>query len=104
MTTKEVLVSARGFIARGWTQGAFACDEWGKNVELLRSSARSWCAAGAIWRVVGYEAIGAHEDACSILDDLVSSEFDDISEFNDAEETTQAAVLAVFDEAIARFE
>ena len=104
MRTKEVLTNAKALIERGWTQGAFAYDTIGKVVDPTHSSACTWCIAGAVWRVVGFNAnaLDAYRNTCSILDNLV--EFNTVSEFNDHADTTQADVLSVFDEALARCE
>ena len=102
MTDKQVLVRTRGLIERGWTQGTFARDAKEVDVDPTHFSACKWCAVGAVWKVVGFNARETYIDTCAILDEI--TEFNTVSEFNDHADTTQADMLAVFDEAIARCE
>ena len=100
MVTKEILIKARSLIEKGWTKGCFARDAKGDHVDPTESSACKWCTTGAIWRVVGYDGRVKYQEACSVLDDLVCSDFNNVTQFNDYPETTQAGVLNLFDKAI----
>ena len=102
MTTKDVLTQARALIEKGWTQDALARDAEGQDVYPKNSDACQWCATGAIWAVVGISQ--AYLDAFDMIDNLVRDNYEDIGYFNDAPDTTQADVIKLFDEAIARCE
>ena len=110
MTTKEILVKVRGLIERGWTQNASARNANGDRVAPTSRHACKWCATGALYAI--YETIPNWRDdpKTDETSDLVraalpkrSNDFHKtIIGFNDADNTTQADILAVFDEAIAR--
>ena len=46
--THEVLKAARGFVARGWTQGPAAVDRFGCDIDVAHRDACKWCLWGAI--------------------------------------------------------
>ena len=108
MTTKEVLVKARALIAKGWTQGVFARDKNGWRVKPNDLRACQWCATGALLSAakIPHNLYGGEEivKINRILNPIISyyGDYEGIGTFNDAEETTQADVLDVFDKAIAR--
>ena len=47
--TTALLIRARGFIERGWCQGANAKDKNGQPVSIWSDQAVAWCAAGALF-------------------------------------------------------
>ena len=102
MKTKQILQEAHSLIEKGWTQKVFALDTNGKEIDPMSPGARCWCASGAVWKVVGNDAAEAYTSACSILDNLVCSNFNNVTEFNDCPETTQSDVLHIFEKAIER--
>ena len=97
MTNKEVLISARGFIEKGWTQGAGARDKYECHVSAKDPDARSWCALGALDAVNpdGYIRL---LEIWAYLNSLVDTSC--VDEFNDYEDTTQKDVLDLYDRAI----
>lgn len=100
MTTLDVLKAARELIrdpAR-WCQDAFACDADGDAVHTLDPQAVRWCAVGALNKVAPSSEVSA--DAYGLLE--VAAGPICVSDINDAE--GHEAVLAVYDEAIARLE
>ena len=95
MTTKEVLVKARTLVEKGWTQGAFAKDDYGYIVKSTDPKACSWCATGAIQAVLPKNV--PFSDYTALL-----TVPNGIVLFNDNLNTTKEDVLKVFDKAIAR--
>lgn len=102
MTTLETLIAARELLSdpARWTKGQWARDKDGRMAKH-EGAAVCFCAVGAIWSVVGGCAI---TEAETILCDVVQSttRFTNIPGFSDHPKTTHAAVLKVFDAAIAR--
>jgi hypothetical protein len=98
MTPLETLKAARQLITdpAKWTQGWFARNAAGENVNALSQSAVCFCALGALDK---FNAVPATIDAITrqLPSDLVT-----ISKFNDTH--THAEVLALFDAAIAELE
>ena len=99
MTTKEVLIQARGFIERGWTQRASARAAEGYPVRSKSPSACEWCASGAIRAVLPNSR--NIKEFWEYFFDLVKPHFS-LIEFNDDPKTTKEDVLALYDEAIAK--
>jgi hypothetical protein len=95
----DTLRAARALIetpAR-WTQGMYAKDEQGQEIDPRDPAARQWCTSGAIGAVVGYgpSAIGARQ----ILRKAAGART--MSIFNDDPARTHPEVMAAFDRAIA---
>ena len=101
ITNKEILIKARGFIERGWTQRASARAAEGYPVRSKSPNACEWCASGAI-RVVLPNSRNIKE-FWDYFSQLVKPHLS-LIEFNDDPKTTKEDVLAVFDEGIARCE
>jgi hypothetical protein len=105
MSVREVLIAARGLIAKGWTQGFAARDVAGQSVEPWSSpSACSWCIVGALNVACGtdvsetYDGLARRKAAFESLEPFVGCE--DWLFWNDTPGRTQAEVLAAFDRAI----
>jgi hypothetical protein len=101
MTTREVLIAARGLIAKGWTQGSFARASDGVGTSFNDHDACSWCSLGALMAAtpVAFD----RGIAMSCLRDAIGRDANgrgSIQLWNDAPERTQAEVLAAFDKAI----
>lgn len=106
MRERQILEKARELLLRGWTQRAFARNQYGTPVPSWATDACCWCAHGAIVRAQ-YELFGATAKALESntviscmeqLDVLLNSA--DLSAFNDLLTTTQKDVLDLFDRAI----
>jgi hypothetical protein len=108
MTTtvkKQVLINARALIANpaNWTRGMLAGTSEGQPVEWHASSARKWCAAGAIYRAA-YDLIGDEREAVRLGNNVARSLRPhrwipgNLPRLNDVR--GHAAVLAVFDKTI----
>lgn len=101
MTTVDVLRKARGYIERGWTQGATARDGAGYSVMPCDADAVSWCASGALSIASGdggtdYSAAAALSYACDDKHGMT------VTQFNDHRAKNKDDVLALFDIAIKR--
>ncbi len=94
-TTKEILVEARGYIAQGWTQGAYARDAHDLPRDGAHPDAVCWCMYGALHRAEGPELY--RPDVRDLLSEIVREPLD---EWNDDEDRKHAEVLAAFDRAI----
>jgi hypothetical protein len=95
----EVLKKARGLISdpKHWTQGTFAKDAYGREVDPEDDQAICFCAIGAIHAAAG----GMNEDCGRAIWDLrIRTPERSVSEFND--HRSHAEVLELFDDAIAR--
>jgi hypothetical protein len=93
----KALVEARAMVAMGWTQGVYARDADGNDIEDCDDTrdAACWCASGALHLSGG--TFGSH--ARSAL--VAAIETSDIAGWNDDPARTQEEVLAAFDKAIA---
>ena len=108
MTTLEALRAARRLITdpEHWCQESSAREADGTNCSVHHPGARSFCAAGALWKVTG-TYLGSEDDE-RIVDAAAMrlhaatgwSTNTKIVEFNDHVTTDHAAVLAVYDKAI----
>lgn len=99
-TTVEILREARGYIERGWTQGAFARDGDGHKVAFEHPAAGCFCALGAIERAEGGDtSYASGQRARFSLRAVIGSNL--IGEWNDAPERTKEEVLSAFSRAIA---
>lgn len=104
MNTVEILEKARELISdeSRWTQGEYARDNRGHDVDFNDSSACKFCALGAVLAAAGAEddcdSVTAHAD--HLLAEAVGGRFiNDVACFNDSH--SHAEILAVFDRAIA---
>lgn len=107
----ELLRTARGKLAAGWTQGCFAKDATGAQVNPEASEATCWCAVGAVRASMGpaYRIAMIDGRAHAELYEAIASvgavdSGDAIVEFNDKAGRTQVEVLDLFDRAIAAVE
>ena len=96
MTTKEVLVKARGLIVKGWCQGVEARDKNGNEVHVNSPEACSWCAVGAIKAA----ASDYGEYINSLLKVKGVALCITIPSWNDQDNQTKAEILSVFDDTI----
>jgi hypothetical protein len=97
MTTKEMLTEARSLIKKGWTQGSFAKDVNGNEVDPKSSQAVSWCSLGAMEAA----CYCPRDSRLPILDILRRAAGTCvISDWNDHPNTTKEEILAAFDKAI----
>lgn len=117
MNEKELLIKAKAVIAdpTKWTQGVMARDAEGRPVGFSDKKADCFCAVGAVnvaalkahaevtEEVTYIPAIGAIR-ALNRAASQRSAPFTLIEEFNDMGTTTHAAIMAVFDKAIASCE
>ena len=105
----EVLRAAAKLIEGGWTQFAWARDDWDVALDPDDSDARAFCARGAIAKAAGVPVNDALvKDLCGVLVDVGDlrkvrdEEFFDgvcysvVGRWNDNMLTTQDEVLAVF--------
>ena len=104
MTTKEILIQARGLVEQGWTQGAFARDVDNNPINALDTDACSWCVKGAMRCVIGYTISEAIDICEKLLYKSISSQFSSVSQFNDYAGTTKSDVIELFDKAIESLE
>lgn len=103
MTTAEVLQKARDLIAdeSRWTHGYYAKDAQGYDVEPNEPSACCWCALGAVLHVEDlHSEEEAGSDAASALERTALASGVAVPYINDIR--GHDAVLALFDEAIAK--
>lgn len=113
-STLSTLIEARRTIAlpEHWTKGANARDQEGKalGTAVSRKACR-WCATGAIYRANALSNEGSVFDdveALRVLSSVIapngnpneSAVLNTITGFNDAENTSHADVLDLFDQAI----
>lgn len=98
----DLLILARAFVEAGWARGEWALDRDGEKVLVHEDAAVRFCVAGALRRAgwelaVSRRTQGVAED---LLGDVLHS--DRLGDFNDDPATTQADVLALFDQACER--
>ncbi len=93
----DVLVDARGLVQAGWTQGAYARNAAGKCTIPSDSDAVSFCALGALAKLVSRES-WLFTPARKALESALGTTA--VSEWNDEPGRTREEVLAVFDGAI----
>lgn len=101
-----LLHAARARVQTGWTQRAYARDEWRRGVDPLDPEAIAWCLFGAV--VAAAEGDGARmAPVLRILRRLVKApdaEAADVTvivTWNDQPGRTREEVLALLDDAIA---
>lgn len=101
-----VLKRARAFLLKpgGWTKGRLARDKKGREVPVTSRRAVSFCAVGAICRVLKIDSqiLGQGTPAHDLLLPGTGETF--VVDFNDKKGRTQAQVLKAFDRAIAKLE
>jgi hypothetical protein len=102
-------LSARELVAGSWCRGADARDALGREVEPWDERAVSWSLLGSLVAVLEsraseYAELPLEELAAALyaLADLI--ETDSLAAWNDDPRRTQSIVLAVLDEASARFQ
>ena len=96
----NALHAARHLVAKGWTQCVSARDAWGRRVEYNNVMACSWCARGAVQKIVGHNPSEiTHELNVTLLE---LGQPNAIIAWNDEPGRTQAEVLALFDLTIER--
>lgn len=93
-STLDILTEARGYVAKGWTQGTLAKSNENRKVSFHSPRAVCWCALGALRLAGGY-----YEEGQDALERLLPYETE-LFTWNDAPGRTQAEVLALFDKAI----
>lgn len=92
-----VLIKARAKIGQGWTQGAFARDAQGAEVEPDSAEAVMFCAAGAYYAVARPREVAQTMDA---LRSALPAEYSYVTIYNDTFGRRQHEVLALYDRAI----
>lgn len=117
-----ILTRARELIAdpEHWTKHTLARNPDGKPISPFNPAATCWCAEGALVRAVAEhtnqldELASMYEDeaieatfgsvyykAGNLLHEFVTTPYGGYIDFNDDEDTTHAAILGLFDAAIA---
>lgn len=105
MNALNLLIEARGRIARGWVKGTFAKTASGLQCNAWDGAARQWCALGAMQGAAG----GALNDtwlraqdgaAYDYLTQAVPNLLQDVMSYNDDPNTRHCDVLHLFDRAI----
>jgi len=120
MTTAEklaALVDARERIAdpARWTQGSYAVDTYGSEIDPLDTHAVCWCATGSLARTMGLNPMaGDHMGDAADWVELCAyicgaTEMTPLVDINDGVRTIggltgHAAALAMYDSAIARLQ
>lgn len=92
----DSLRKARELVAKGWTKRAFARKRNGKICVLDSKDACSFCASGAMRRIMGGES---YIEGWKMLERAIDPY--SIIAWNDDPKRTQAEVVAAFDRAIA---
>lgn len=97
-SVKEILVAARDKIAdeKNWTQGEFARDANGDDVNAVSNKAVCWCAIGSLISVLPEDL---SFDSVSLWKLVDSASGGSSYAFNDSH--THAEVLGLFDKLIA---
>lgn len=105
----KVLRKARDALAKGWTQGHWALNKNGDEVESISPEACFFCTIGAVDHALGNASEAIFCEVFEIQNFLVSSlpdsckrreDSDDLIDYNDHPDTTHEDVLALFDRAI----
>ena|SRR5882672_5256736 len=92
------LILARGFVARGWTQGWFARNSSGVDCASTNAEACCWCVSGAIGRSTNNDE---EFNACFREMELTTNSKSLVS-WNDAKKRKQAHVVKALDTTIRR--
>lgn len=107
MDVKEVLMKAREFLLRGWTQTHHAVDAEGRPVGVKNPAAVRFCVIGALARAVGREPETAHfisvyDRAFSVLAEAVGvpRDWEQVALWNDRFDRTLSEVLGAMDRAV----
>lgn len=96
----DLLVAARGYVERGWTQRHFAVAEDGRDVPARSKEACSWCALGAVQRA-SVDLPMANTDTVYVASQALAKVAQrNMAIFNDMPERTQQEILDLFDKAI----
>lgn len=103
LVTVKILEIARQLIASGWTQGAYARDESGKEIsDYFRERPAYYCVTGAI--LVADKSGDSMVAAFAFLHASLPPSNEvcySLPSYNDNPNTTQADVVALYDRAIA---
>lgn len=98
------LRAARELVAAGWCQGESALGKRGNIVSIFDDHAVAFCASGACERAASRrDEMTEHSERLHFAL-LAVIQVDDVAEWNDAPERTQADVVAAFTAAIQRAE
>jgi len=87
----DILIGAKGFIERGWTQGELARDKQGNAVRPEDPNAVCWCVEGAI------KAAGCNEKWRQIKEVLKEHGSFPAYRWNDDSDRTKEEVLEMLD-------
>ena len=98
MLHSEVYNKAADIIEKGWTQGVFAEDRFGKRIHPCRYGAKSWCLSGALMAAV-HLIRGDYLSFCpNNLTEGLMLEVDAV-EWNDHPDRTKGQVVAILQRA-----
>ena len=106
MLNSELYSKAADMIESGWTQNAFARDEWGHSVGPDEDAATSWCLNGALWLVLYKNTTFNRASNCfasiyyKLIKNLKLSEF--AAKWNDDPDRTQKDVVRLLKNAARR--
>ena len=100
MTNKQLLIAARGYIAKGWTQQEYARKADFESVSTKSPEATCWCIEGAIMAADTNENLPRQLECLDML--RTEANADNIVSWNDAKGRTQTQVLALFDFVISK--
>lgn len=100
---RKLYRKAKTFIKRGWCKYADALNESNFSVDPSNPVACKWCASGAMEAAAGLKIYNG--DSISFANDVLNSltgkkHCFNYIRFNDADKTTQAQVLRLFDRGI----
>lgn len=90
------LRQGRAKIKKNWVQGDFAVDKDGDTVKVASEEAVGWCALGAVAVDRGRGVNGAGR----ALEVVLHPNWDDVTDFNDNDNTQQQDVVRLYDKAI----
>lgn len=101
----DVLALARAVVEAGHCKGHYAVDISGAPTQTYNPAAAAYCASGAVSAALGALGLPLRVLAATdrALQDTCQEQYGCwVEQFNDAPATTQADVLALFDQAAAR--
>ena len=100
--TRPIIERARALIADEdhWCRAALAKDEDGRQVDPTDATARRWCAVGAII-AAAFELVGDVKQAHNLAEVVARKIRGDSSLVNTNDTKGRAAVLALFEKALA---
>ena len=103
METREILIAARAIITEPehWTQGHSARTASGDPITIGDPIAYAFCASGAIWRSLDNDVADSKlHSAFGALNECLPAGFESVVDYNDADATRHADVIALFNRAI----